>query len=125
MDVLSAFFTPIVGFLITVVFGLWLSIVGRPYNGILFNIHKLIALGTVILASMKVYELLKVMEYQSSLAISLVVVVLCVVSLFLSGAFLSVGNVKYEVVILIHNISPVIMVIAMGCTIYLLHGRIP
>jgi len=125
MDTFSGFSTPTIGFLVTVVFGLWLSKVGKPYNGILFNIHKLIALGTVILASVQVYKLLMVTEPQALLILSLVVVVVCVVTLFASGAFLSIGNVKYEVVKLIHNISPVIMAIAMGSAIYLLSGRIP
>ncbi len=36
-------------FLIIIGFGLWVSKVGKPYNNLLFYIHKLIALGAVIL----------------------------------------------------------------------------
>lgn len=125
MDVLSRFSTPTIGFLVTVTFGFWVSKVGKPYNGILFNIHKMIALGTVILTSVQVYKLLKVIEPQSLLIVSLVVAVMCVVALFASGAFLSIGNVKYETVKLIHNIAPIIAVLAMGSAIYLFSGRVP
>lgn len=125
MDILSKFSTPTIGFLVTVTFGFWLSKIGRPYNTILFNIHKLIALGTVILTSVQVYKSLKVMEPQSLLIISIVIVMVCVVALFASGAFLSIGNVKYETVKLIHNIAPVIVVLAMGSVIYLFSGRVP
>jgi len=124
MDTLSNFSTPTIGFLITVTFGLWLSKVGKPYNGVLFNVHKLVALGTVILTFVQVYKSLKIIEPQSLLAISIVITVMCVVALFTSGAFLSIGNVKYETVKLIHNVAPVILVLAMGGVIYLLFWRI-
>ena len=35
-------------FLFTIGTGIWLSNSGKPYNTLIFNIHKLIALGTVI-----------------------------------------------------------------------------
>ena len=50
-----------------------------------------------------------------TLIIGLVVVTgLAVVVLFASGAFMSIGNVRYETVKLIHNIAPVIVVLAIG-----------
>jgi len=125
MDTLAKFFTPIIGFFITVTFGFWLSKIGKPYNGILFNVHKLIALGTVILTSVEVYKLLKVMEPQALLILSIVVAVICVLALFASGAFLSIGNVKYKTVKLIHNIALVVMVFALSSVMYLLSGRVP
>ena len=104
--------------------GFWVSKVGRPYNGFLFNIHKLIALGTVIIISMRMHEVLEDTPIQA-LMIGLVVVTgLAVVALFVSGAFLSIGNVKYELVILIHNAAPIVAAIAMGVVIFLLTGRL-
>ena len=38
MDITSKFITPGIVFLLTLVFGFWLSNAGKPYNGILFNI---------------------------------------------------------------------------------------
>ncbi len=122
MDILSKFFIPIIGFLITVAFGFWLGMIGKPYNGILFNIHKLIALSVVILASLQVYKIFKVIEPQSLLLVSLAGVVICVLALFASGAFLSIGNVKYETAKLIHNIALAGMVITAGSSMVLLSG---
>jgi hypothetical protein len=122
METLSKFFVPTIGFLVTIAFGFWLGKIGKPYNGILFNIHKLIALGTVILATVQVYKTLKGIEPQALLLISLIGVMICVLALFASGAFLSIGNVKYETVKLIHNIALVGMVITAGSSIYLLSG---
>ncbi len=122
MDTLSKFFTPAIGFLVTVVFGFWLGKIGKPYNGILFNIHKLIALGTVILTFAQAYKSFKILEPHSLLIISLIGAVICVLVLFASGAFLSIGNVSYETAKLTHNIALVGMIIAMGSSIYLLIG---
>jgi hypothetical protein len=122
MDILSKFFIPIIGFLITVAFGFWLGMIGKPYNDVLFNIHKLIALGIVILTSLQVYKIFKVIEPQSLLIISLIGMAICILVLFASGAFLSIGNVKYETVKLIHNIALAGVVITAGSSIYLLSG---
>lgn len=118
MNTISVFFTPIIGFLITVVFGFWLGKIGKPYNGILFNIHKLIALGTVIFMSIQFYKILKVIEPQ--LVISIIAVSICVLTLFTSGALLSIGNVKFETAKLMHNIAFTVAIIAAGSSIYLL-----
>lgn len=125
MNIVSIFSPPTLGFLLTVVFGFWVSEIGRPYNGLLFNIHKLIALGTVIIVAIRVNEALKNSQSQGLVVGLIVVAALAVMALFVSGAFLSIGNVKYEVVKLIHNVAPVIAVLAMGGVIYLLSGRVP
>lgn len=106
MDTLSKFSIPTIGFLVTVGFGFWLSRVGKPYNVHLFNIHKLIAPGAVIITSMRVYEALKGAPAQVFVIGFIIVTGLGVVALFVSGAFLSIGSVKYEVVKLIHNVTP-------------------
>ena len=41
METLSKFTAPGVVFILTLIFGFWLSSTGKPYNGVLFNIHKL------------------------------------------------------------------------------------
>jgi hypothetical protein len=122
MDILSSFRTPIIGFLVTVVFGFWLGKIGKPCNDILFNIHKLIALGIVIIASLQVYKIFKVIEPKSLLLVSLIGVVICVLALFASGAFLSIGNVKYETAKLVHNIALAGVVITRGSSMVLLSG---
>jgi hypothetical protein len=120
MNTLSGFLTPGFSFLLTLSFGFWLSKVGKPYNGLLFSIHKLIALGTVVVTAMQVYRMLKVLGPQSLIIILVVVAALCVVAIFASGAFLSIGNLDYQTMKTIHNIAPVLFVIAIGLTIYLI-----
>ena len=120
MSILSTYSTSFIGFLVTMAFGFWLEKIGKPYNGILFNVHKLIALGTVILASVQVYKTFKVIEPQSLLVISLIGAAICTLVLFASGAFLSIGNIKYETAKLVHNIALAGAVITVASSIYLL-----
>jgi hypothetical protein len=46
-------------FLITLASGIWLSRSGKPYKGAIFNVHKLIALATVVILGLKIYPALK------------------------------------------------------------------
>ncbi len=120
MEIVSRLLNPTLGFLITVAFGFWLSRLGKPYNGLLFNVHKLVALATVILAGLAVYQVLKVMDVETLIVLLLVLAALSVIALFASGALMSAGKGEYSMLKLVHNISPFILVIAMGTTIYLL-----
>ena len=123
MEIASKFIAPGIVFLLTLVFGFWLNNSGKPYNGILFNIHKLIALGAVVATAMQIYNIFKVMGSQSPIVILVILAAICVVALFASGAFLSIGNLNYQLMKTIHNIAPVLMVIAMALTLYFLSGR--
>jgi len=123
MEIASKFIAPGIVFLLTLVFGFWLSNSGKPYNGILFNIHKLIALGAVVATAMQIYNIFKVMGSQSPIVILVILAAICVVALFASGAFLSIGNLNYQLMKTIHNIAPVLMVNAMALTIHFLSGR--
>ncbi len=57
METLSKFTLPGILFALTLAFGFWLSHAGKPYNGLLFNVHKLIALGAVVLAVLRLASL--------------------------------------------------------------------
>ncbi len=122
MEIVSRLLNPTIGFLVTVAFGFWLSRLGKPYNGLLFNVHKLIALATVILAGLAVYQVLKVMDVATLIVLFLVLAALSVIALFVSGALMSAGKGEYSVMKMVHNISPFILVVAMGTTVYLLRS---
>lgn len=122
MEIVSRLLNPTLGFLITVAFGFWLSRLGKPYHGLLFNVHKLIALATVILAGLAVYQVLKGMDVATLIVLLLVLAALSVIALFASGALMSAGKGEYSMLKLVHNISPFTLVLAMGTTIYLLRS---
>jgi hypothetical protein len=119
---LSRFISPGILYLLTLVFGFWLSNKGKPYLGILFNIHKLIALGAVVVV---VIQLSKVLKDAGSLSLMiglLIVAALCVVALFATGALMSMDKLNYSLTLTIHRIALVLLPIAMALVVYLL-GR--
>jgi len=122
MEIVTRLLNPTLGFLVTVAFGFLLSRLGKPYHGLSFNIHKLIALATVILAGLAVYQGLKDMDVAGLILLLLVLASLSVIALFASGALMSAGKGEYSGMKLVHNISPFILVIAMGTTVYLLRS---
>jgi hypothetical protein len=125
LDVLSNFITSGIIFLLTLVSGVWLSLSGRPYNGLLFNIHKLIALGAVIATAIQISNTLKNTEFQVVLIMLVIVTGLCVVALFVTGAMMSLEKLNHNVMLTIHRIAPILAIITMAVTIYLFAGRKP
>lgn len=101
----SKLFPSVILFVLTLGFGLWLSLSGKPYNGLLFNIHKLLALGAVILAGVQVYHQMKNLPFQGIFTLLVVVVVVCVVTLFFSGAMLSIGKMDHALALTIHRVG--------------------
>lgn len=117
---LSKFVLPGMAFFLTLVFGFWVSHVGKPYNGLLFNVHKLIALGAVVAM---VVQLVKVLKGADALVIVLLVVAaLCVIALFASGALMSMDKLDYALMLTVHRVAPVVLVIAMVIVIFTLKG---
>ena len=121
---LSKFVLPVVAFVLTLVFGFWVSHLGRPYNGLLFNVHKLIALGAVIATIVQLTKVLKNANALVLIIVLLVVAALCVIALFASGAFMSIGNVDYGLMLTVHRIAPVVLVIAMVIIFIMLKGGV-
>jgi hypothetical protein len=101
-------------FILTLVFGFWLSHLGKPYNGILFNIHKLIALGAVVVTAIQMVKLLRGMEIQALVIVLLVVAALCVIALFVSGALMSAGKLEYNLMLAIHRVASFVLVAGLG-----------
>ena len=122
MELASKFITPGILLLLTVLFGFWLRNSGRPYNGILFNFHKLIALGAVVLSAVQVYKILTDLESQALIMMLIIIAGLCVVALFATGAFMSIRKDANDIPRIIHNVALVLLVITMAGTFYFLAG---
>jgi len=120
----SKFLLPGIAFILTLAFGFWLSHVGKPYNGFLFNIHKLIALGAVVATVIQLVKLLKGADSLALVIVSLVVAALCVIALFASGALMSMGKLDYALMLTVHRVAPVILVVAIVIIILMLKGEV-
>ncbi len=123
MDTITQFTLPGVVFLLTLIFGFWLSSAGKPYNGILFNIHKLIALGAVIATVIQLSKVLNTADSLSLVVALLVVAAVCIVALFASGALMSMGKENYGLLLTVHRIAPALAAIAMALVALCLGGN--
>ena len=119
MDVLSNFLTLGIVFLLTLAFGFWLSRIGKPYNGILYNIHKLLALAVVIVA---VFEIRKTLQSEGTIPFYNVLIALTgvsIITLFATGALMSIGKLNYAVSLTIHKITPILAAMTLIAVVYL------
>ena len=104
--------------MITVGFGLWVSRIGRPYNVALFNIHKLVALGAVVLAGVRIIKMDPFVEFSQMVIILIAVAVVGVVSMFVTGAVMSIREGETKIPLLVHQIGLIIITISMGLAVY-------
>lgn len=121
MGVFSRFLVPGMIFLVTLATGFWLSHTGRPFNGLLVNAHKLMALAATITAGVQFARLFKI----STPAVAMVLLVIagvCVISLFASGAFLSLKKPAPAFVLRIHQVAPLLLLASSAVNIWLWMG---
>ncbi len=123
METLSKFLAPGVLLLLTLAFGLWLSLSGKPYNAILFNIHKLAALATVVVLGIQLYRLLKGTPIQVPPIVLIIVASLCMLVLFFSGAMMGAGKLDYPMLLSIHKKTIILLGIEVAGSIYFFTGR--
>ena len=120
----SKFIIPVILFVLTIASAVWLSSSGKPLNTAIFNVHKLVALGLVVITAIQIYGLLKNVAAQPLIIILLVLAGLCVVALFATGALMSTGKVTYEPMRIVHIIAAGLLPIALIASIYLFSLRL-
>jgi hypothetical protein len=126
---LSSPVLPGIFFLLTLAFGFWLSRSGRPYNGILFNIHKLAALAGVVLSALQLYRILASADVPVVMITGIPVIIttgllllagVSVLALFISGALMSAGKLDYRKMLAVHNAAPFLLAACLAAVIYVL-----
>jgi hypothetical protein len=123
MDTTARFSIPGIVFLLTLASGVWLSRSGKPLNTGIFTVHKLIALGAVIAAAIQTYHVLKNAEIQAILIALIILIGLCVVALFITGALMSANKPAHSMLLIIHKLSSFAALIVGVATMCLLAGR--
>ncbi|MEW6030632.1 MAG: hypothetical protein ACOYZ8_11705 [Chloroflexota bacterium] len=122
METTSKFAAAGVLLVLTLAFGFGLSRLGKPYNGLVFNVHKLAALAAVVLAVIQTWNLLKGAGVQPIAFALVAVCAVCVIALFATGAFMSIGNLPHAPLLTIHKIALTILPFASAGMIYFLTG---
>ncbi len=107
-------------FLVIFAFGFWLSRSGKPYNQALFTIHKLAALGAVILLAITIYKVHQLTPLGSVQIIAVAVTAIFILAMFVTGALLSAMKDIPLIVLRLHQGLPYLALLSTGALLYLL-----
>ena len=105
MDTNLQWILPAILFLVIVGVGFWVSKLGKPYNGLLFNIHKLIALGAVILTGIRIFRLNPLETFPVLAILFITLALVGVIAMFATGAMMSIQDQVKKNPKLVHQIS--------------------
>lgn len=130
---MNAFFSGLGGsallFVLTVTSGLLLSGSGRPYPTVIFNLHKLIAVGAIFIIVRNIYHLQQAAPLRAYVGLgALLFTGLLFVALIVSGSVLSMQNggllslqaPLLETIHTVHQLAPVPALIAAGLSLGLM-----
>ena len=109
-------------FLFTLISGLIVSRSGRPLNIWLVTVHKLVAIGTVVLIGIAANQLYKTSDGKVFIEMTVMVIsAVLFLALIATGALLTREELQLpEIVLDIHKIVPLLALVASTITVYLL-----
>ena len=107
---------------LTLISGMIVSRAGKPQNIWLVTIHKLIAIGTVVLIVMVVNQLYKTADEKMFVTISIMVIsAVLFLTLIATGAFLTREEMELPAFVLkLHQVVPLLALASSSLTLYLL-----
>ena len=119
MENLTSWIIPAIGFFVLMLLsGIWLSRKGKPYNKLIFSVHKIITLLTILFVARYVILATKsVAMAQLTVTLFWVCVTFFVIS-FVSGALLSFEKPMPDALTKLHRISALLVTILTGVTVY-------
>ena len=109
-------------FLLIFLSGIRLSSLGRPLNAGISTLHKLISLAAGIFLLVTVYQRNGSVPLSGTEWAAIAITGLCFAGTVASGAVLSSERLLPVVVLRVHQIVPVLTLLATGATLYLLLG---
>lgn len=110
----TPFYLPLLLFLITVIFGFWVSRAGAPYPVFLFNIHKLAALAGVVFGVVRISSGAVLGDLTGWMWVGVVAVGLSVMILFATGAVMSIKEEGSGLILFLHRAGPVIITLCLA-----------
>jgi hypothetical protein len=106
-------------FAITIISGIWLSNAGKPYNAAAFNVHKLIALASVVFAVLAFIALFRTSAPGPVIITLAVIAGIAVLALFITGAVFSIRQGATKPLLILHAAAPAIALLCAGIAMYL------
>jgi hypothetical protein len=109
--------------LVILVSGVWLSRSGRPFNGFILTVHKLIALGVAAYIAVTAYRTHQAAVLGGTELVVVVVTGILFLATGIIGGLLSTDKLPSAVLQRLHQITPALTAISTAATLYLLNGR--
>ena len=106
-------------FLLMILSGIWLTKTGKPYNPVLFNVHKILSLAAVVLAGIQAYALFRQVDTGSLEATLLILAAALFLVLIVSGGLLNEDFRIHDLLRIVHRITPVLAIAITGVLFYL------
>jgi hypothetical protein len=107
-------------FLLMFLSGIWLSRAGKPLNGVLFTIHKLVGLAAGVFLVATAYQTNQVSALSGMETVAVLVSGLLFLGTVIAGGVLSIGKEVPGAVLRLHQIGPVLAVLSTATTLYFL-----
>ncbi|MBN2348039.1 MAG: hypothetical protein JXJ22_04330 [Bacteroidales bacterium] len=92
-------------FIVSIITGFWLHSIGRPLSTLMFTVHKLTAIVSVIFAVLIVSNQIKFTHPGTSVIVAALITGICVLFLIVSGALLSFEKPGIQMLVVVHNIA--------------------
>lgn len=103
--------------------GFWLSHSGKPYNALIFNLHKFIVLAAVFFFVMTVIRMNQVMKLNTVELTACSVTAFLFLIAIISGGLVSIPKTMPAALTTLHHLLPYLTVLSAAVTLYLLLHR--
>jgi hypothetical protein len=110
-------------FVIIFISGFWLTFTGKPYNGIILTVHKLISLAALVFLGYLLYRVHQGAGLSTVVIIASVFTAIFFIALIATGGMLSSDLPPSSLVLLLHFVLPYLTVVSSGVMLYFLLGR--
>jgi hypothetical protein len=114
-------------FVVIFVSGFWLSHSGKPYSALLFNIHKLIALGGIVFLGWAIYQARATALFDTLAILALIITGVCAITTIISGGL---QNIEPPLAVqaalgAIHKVFPYLTLVSSAASVGLVFLRAP
>jgi hypothetical protein len=110
-------------FLVIFPSGYWLARLGKPYNGLLLNVHKLVALAAVVFLVITVNQVRKSALFGLVEMAVLAITALCFAGAIVSGGLVSIPRPMPIAASVLHKLLPYLTFLSTAGTLYLMFIR--
>ena len=111
-------------FILAIISGIWVTRTGRPLNNVIFTIHKLIALTSLVLMIIIVKKMSSGLEIPPSTMIWIVATWVLFAAMVATGGVLSFDKLAHRAIKVTHAILPVLTLISAGISMKQLLGLV-